>query len=114
MSRPLHVAYGALLPWLGYCAIQTGRTGNWWATATFAAASALTVIAALREGQLEDALRREAVRDEREARLGRPPLDTAECAASVALAAACCERWWTSAGADHDSACSRQHRSDAA
>lgn len=114
MSRTLYVAYGALLPWLGYCAIQTGRTGTWWATSTFAAAAVLTVIATLRESQLEDALRREAVHAGRQERLDRPPLDTTECAAAMALAGACCERWWTSCGTEHDPACSDERRSNAA
>lgn len=117
MSRitlPLHTAYGVLVAWLGYCAVQSALNGNAWASVLFTVSVALVLTATIREGRLENALRREAVRAERDARLGRPPLDTAECAATVALAAACCEMWWTSAGVDHDSACSRQHRSDAA
>lgn len=30
---------------------------------------------------------------------------TEDAVAAVALAAACCETWWTSAGAEHDAAC---------
>ncbi|WP_037686971.1 hypothetical protein [Streptomyces aureocirculatus] len=105
MSRALHAAYGALLSWLGYCTFQTVRTGDHAAAATFAAAAVFTVIATLREGQLEDALRREAVHAERNARTARPPLDTTECAAALALAGACCERWWTSCGTNHDPTC---------
>ncbi|NUR04368.1 MAG: hypothetical protein HOY79_50045 [Streptomyces sp.] len=36
---------------------------------------------------------------------GRDPYDSADGVAAVALAEACCERWWTSAGADHDPTC---------
>lgn len=33
------------------------------------------------------------------------PYDSADGVTAVALAEACCERWWTSAGADHDPIC---------
>ncbi|MFI1723892.1 hypothetical protein [Streptomyces sp. NPDC020489] len=34
--------------------------------------------------------------------------ETAEAVVNVALAGACCETWWTSAGTTHDEACQRR------
>jgi len=99
LSRPLYVAYGALLVWLGYCAVISARNGATWACVAFLIGSGLAVTAAIREGDLEDALLREAVRAERTARPAR--------------AEACCERWWTSLATDHDPTCPNQHRSAA-
>ncbi|WP_435218368.1 hypothetical protein [Streptomyces sp. bgisy034] len=114
LSRPLYVAYGGLLTWLAYCAMQSARNGAWWACAVFVFGSLLAVVAFVREGDLEDALRREAVRAERDARLGAiGTTDADDAAAKVALAAACCESWWTSCGADHDPTCPHRHRSAA-
>jgi hypothetical protein len=115
LSQPLYVAYGGLLTWLAYCAVQSARNNAPWACAVFVLGSLLAVVAFVREGDLEDALRREAVRAERDARAGsRPTTDAVDAVATVALAAACCEPWWASAGADHDPTCpNHQHRSAA-
>ncbi|MFF5980879.1 hypothetical protein ACFY78_18740 [Streptomyces olindensis] len=113
LSRPLYAAYGSLLTWLAYCAVQSARNGAVWATVAFVTASALAVTAAIREGELEDALRREAVRAERDARVGTTTADTIDAAAAVALAGACCEAWWTSLGFQHEPTCPNQHRSAA-
>ncbi|WP_328439337.1 hypothetical protein OHA71_23655 [Streptomyces sp. NBC_00444] len=113
-SRPLYIVYGALLAWLAYCAIQSARNDATWACVMFVLASGLAIVAFVREGELEDALRREAVRAERDARAGvRPTTDAIDAAAAVALAAACCEPWWASCGAKHDATCPNQHRSAA-
>lgn len=111
LSRGLYVAYGALLLWLGYCAVLSARNGSPWSCVAFVAGAGLAVTAAIREGDLEDALRREAVLAERAAH--PHPSQRAEDAidetAAVALAAACCETWWTSAGADHEpTTCTRK------
>ena len=37
-----------------------------------------------------------------------PPAPLDDGVVAVALAAACCETWWTSAGAEHDGRCERQ------
>lgn len=37
-----------------------------------------------------------------------PPAPLDDGVVAVALAAACCETWWASAGAEHDSSCERQ------
>lgn len=105
LSRTLHVAYGALLVWLAYCAVISARNGSPWSCVAFVAGAGLAVTAAIREGDLEDALRREAVLAERHARPAAPAHD--------ALAEACCERWWTSLATDHDPQCPNQQRSAA-
>ncbi|MEV0441843.1 hypothetical protein AB0I84_06030 [Streptomyces spectabilis] len=111
LPRSLHLAYGALLAWFAYCALQCAANGAAWAAATFAVAAVVAAVATWREGLLEDALHREAVHTQRQAWLARPQLDTTECAAAVALAAACCETWWTTCGTGHDPACPRPHQS---
>jgi len=105
LSRTLHVVYGALLVWLAYCAVISALNGSPWACVAFVIGSGLAVTAAIREGDLDDALRREAVRAERHARTNK----TAE----AALNEACCERWWTSLATDHDPTCPNQQRSAA-
>jgi hypothetical protein len=113
LSRALYAAYGALLVWLAYCAVQSARNGAPWHTAVFVVASGVAITAAIREGELDDALRREAVRAERAAR-PRARLDIAiDDAAAIALAEACCDTWWTSCGFQHDTTCPNQHRSAA-
>lgn len=104
LSRGLHVAYGALLVWLAYCAVISARNGAPWACVAFVAGAGLAVTAAIREGDLDNA------RAEPKSR----PRNAIDETTAVALAAACCERWWTSAGADHEPACPNyQHRSAA-
>ncbi|MGI5196551.1 hypothetical protein ACQEVY_23365 [Streptomyces sp. CA-288835] len=84
LSRGLYVAYGALLALLAYCAVQSARTGATWACAVFVIGSSLVIVAFIREGELEDALRREAIRAERDARLHPRPADDAVAAVAAA------------------------------
>lgn len=112
--RLLYLSYGALFTWLAFCAVQSAIRHSPWACAVFALGSAFAVIAFMREGALEDALRREAVRAERAARPAGADTDASDGAVAVAFAAACCEQWWTSAGTDHEPTCpNHQHRSAA-
>ncbi len=83
-ARLLYTAYGALHCYLAYCAINSIRNNAPWHATAFIIGSGLVIIATLREGQLEDALRREAVRDERDARLHPRPADDAAAAVAVA------------------------------
>jgi hypothetical protein len=103
LVRCLSTAYGALLVWLAYCAVQSALNGAVGACLAFLIGSLLAVTAFIREGALEDALHREAVQAERDAR----PADT------TPAVAACCEPWWTSCGFDHDPTCPNHHRSAA-
>lgn len=76
-ARLLYTTYGALLTWCAYCAVQSFRNDAPWTACAFITSSGLAVVAAIREGELEDALRREAVRAERDARLHPRPADAA-------------------------------------
>jgi len=49
-----------------------------------------------------------AARIEHAIRPTRRPIDLEDGIIRVALAAACCETWWTSVGAEHDHHCTRK------
>jgi hypothetical protein len=49
-----------------------------------------------------------AVRVERAIRPTRRPIGLEDGVIRVALAAACCETWWTSAGTEHEADCRRE------
>ena len=108
LSNLLCCAYIGLLVWLAYCAVQSARNHAWWAAAVFVVGTMLAMVAFFREDQLDDVLRRGAVRAEREARPAPTDEEMADGVVAVALAAECCDRWWTSAGTDHDPTCRRQ------
>ncbi|WP_338699155.1 hypothetical protein V2W30_22545 [Streptomyces sp. Q6] len=76
----------------------------------FAALHALLLVAAIREWLAAEERRAIAAGAARLARLRARAEAEAEAIDGIArieLAAACCEMWWTSAGADHDAACGR-------
>ncbi|MCI3240259.1 hypothetical protein [Streptomyces spinosisporus] len=107
IARALYLAYGAQFAWLAVTAVYAAYHHALWACGAFAVGSGLAVVAFMREGALEDARLREAARAERAAHTapaaqGPPLTDVTADVVAVALAAACCERWWTSAGAEHD------------
>ncbi|MFJ8794543.1 hypothetical protein [Streptomyces sp. NPDC102462] len=113
LSGLLRTAYGALFGWLAWCAAQSARNHAPWACAAFVAGSCLVFVAVIREGDLADARRREAVRAQRETH--PHPADAGAAAAAVALAGWCCTAWAATAGAEHDPACRhRGSRSNAA
>jgi hypothetical protein len=119
-GRALCSIHGALGIWLAYCAVQSGRNGVAWAVILFAAASLVPVISVIRETELADVQRGVAIRAERETHprlpdaIERHLADAIDQAAAVALAAACCEIWWTSTGREHEDACPKNdHRSAA-
>lgn len=100
--------YTAHLFLLSYFATTSARNGAPWQTAALVAVSVLLGVAAAREYISADEKRAAAARAERAARPPdpRPAIDGV---VAVALAAACCERWWTSAGAEHEPAtCTRK------
>ncbi|MFF7452140.1 MULTISPECIES: hypothetical protein [unclassified Streptomyces] len=108
LSGPLCLTHSALFCWLAYCAVQSARNNAPWHCAVFVTASLITIVTFFREDRLDDALRREAARAELAARPAIGNNETAEAVVNVALAGACCETWWTSAGAEHDTVC--RHR----
>ncbi|MEU5664731.1 hypothetical protein [Streptomyces longwoodensis] len=103
-------AAAALLPLLyaaGSLFLAHGATRSWQhdrtAEATALGACALLLVAALVARHRHQAEAYD-LRAELE-RAARPPLPRRRLSAdeiTTALSAACCERWWTSAGAEHD------------
>ncbi|GGS64875.1 hypothetical protein AB0E75_05200 [Streptomyces griseoviridis] len=103
-SRLLCALYLATSTGLAWTAVSEWRYGPPWAAAVFAGASVVPLIAVVREADLAEP-RRAPV---------RPPRapDAASGAADALVRAeldgACCERWWTSLGTDHDAGCGRR------
>ncbi|MEU3844726.1 hypothetical protein AB0E88_32440 [Streptomyces sp. NPDC028635] len=109
-SRILTALHAAVGVWLVWCTVRTWGAATTWISVIMAAAAA-TVLAGVVRPLVAD--RRRAGR-ERDGRRGTRHVDAAEALARRELSAACCERWWTSLGADHDTACGRRaHRSAA-
>jgi hypothetical protein len=107
LSHALWYLYLLAVLFLARCSINSVRSGDLWYAAGLTAAAALVGIALIRECLAED---ERHVAD----RTGRPALPRripgAELTVAAALAAACCETWWASAGADHDPAtCTRRN-----
>jgi hypothetical protein len=114
-SRIICGTYLTVAGWLAFCTINTHATAPAWTTITMAAASAVPVLGIIRELDLRDARRTVAVAKEREARRAAWADEAVERQATTELGDACCERWWTSLGDDHDDTCPHhQPRSSAA
>ncbi|MFF7313367.1 hypothetical protein [Streptomyces sp. NPDC008137] len=109
LTHALAVLYGLTAVVLLRCAMVSHRNDSWPYTLFFTGAAVLLVTAIAHHAYHRDELRAAHVRLERAARPPnqRPGLEDGVIA--VALAAACCERWWTSAGAEHEPAtCTRK------
>jgi len=101
----LHLATSGGLAWTTVLEFHHGPR---WAAFLFAAASLVPVIAVVRETLIRDLLN-SAAGPRRPARTAADEIVHGE------LNAACCERWWTSLGTDHDMTCPhRTRRSSAA
>jgi hypothetical protein len=102
----LYLATSTGIAWTAALALRQGPP---WAACLFAAASLVPVIALVRESMLRDQRRALA---EMRGRSGGPEGQAGAGAADdivrAELDTACCERWWTSCGTDHDSACPRR------
>ncbi|MEU0029222.1 hypothetical protein [Streptomyces sp. NPDC006335] len=105
----LSALYLATSTGLAWTAVLALRQGPPWIACLFAAASLVPVIAVVRESVLRDQRRALA---EMRGRVGGPDGQAGAGAADdivrAELNTACCERWWTSCGTDHDSACPRR------
>ncbi|MGW3690133.1 hypothetical protein [Streptomyces sp. NPDC005125] len=114
MTRParvLCVLYGAVSLWLACCTVQQARYGAQWATFMFAAASVMPVVAIVREFDLADERRAVAgLGFERRESALRPPPPDVDPLMRTEIPLACCERWWTALGTDHDPTCPQQRR----
>ncbi|MEU8530484.1 hypothetical protein AB0C77_33585 [Streptomyces sp. NPDC048629] len=110
-SRLLCVLYGVASLWLAFITVQQAKYGGIAAACLFAFASVTGVIAVVREFELADERRATAaLRAKRREGSAVRPQPSAPQVVLVELPVDCCERWWTALGADHDPACSRQHR----
>ncbi|MEU9553993.1 hypothetical protein [Streptomyces fumanus] len=103
----LYLATSTQLAWT---AVLELRFGPPWAAALFGAASLVPVIAVVRETVLAEERRAAGRRAGRTAPVRRP----AEAEVRAHLDTACCERWWTSCGTDHDTGCARRVRRNSA
>ncbi|WP_328778645.1 hypothetical protein OIE52_45870 [Streptomyces canus] len=104
----LSALYLATSTGLAWTAVLALRHGPPWAVCLFAAASLVPVIAVVRESVLCDQRRALAEMWRRVAGPGGPGAGAADDIVRAELDTACCERWWTSCGTDHDSACPRR------
>ena len=100
-GRLLCVLYVATSAGLACTAGIAFESGSAWVACLFAAASAVPLVAVTREsliGELRFRLAEEGRRKERSSAV-------VEWVVRGELDAACCERWWTSLGQDHDTVC---------
>ncbi len=103
-SRLLCVLYVATSAGLAWTSVLEYRYGPMWAACLFAAASLVPVIAVVRETVIWD-LRRLLLRYAASLEQGCCAPSAADLLVREELDAACCERWWTSLGRDHDTTC---------
>jgi hypothetical protein len=109
-SRLLCALYAATSAGLAWTAVLEYQYGPAWAVCLFAAASLVPVIAVVRETVIGD-YRRLILISADQVRRG----DRADLIVRTEIDTACCERWWTSLGSDHDVNCPhRVRRSSAA
>ncbi|MFE9920441.1 hypothetical protein ACFYQA_02305 [Streptomyces sp. NPDC005774] len=96
-ARALCWAYVLTSLFLAHCAATSVRADAWWYAAALFFVSLLLGVAFAREHVAADERRAAAVRAERAARLrnwsSQSRTDQED---------GCCERWWTSCGAEHD------------
>lgn len=94
-----------------YCATASAQHQAPGYAAGLGTVAVLLLTAAVRELLAAGERSLVAIRAEGAARARTHQYDSAEGVARVTLAAACCERWWTSAGAEHDTEhCTRKDR----
>lgn len=95
------------------CAVISQQNGSPGYCALFAGCAVLLALGIVHHAYHRDELRAALVRLDRATR-PRDATPAVDGVVAVALAAACCETWWTSAGADHEPTCpNHQHRSAA-
>lgn len=103
-SRLLRVLYAATSALLAGIAGLELRYGPLWTACVFAAAALVPVIAVVRETMICDERRHVTEATSKRARCGG---EAVEPILQAALEAACCERWWTSLGRNHDAGCQK-------
>jgi hypothetical protein len=101
-SRLLCALYVATSAGLAWTSVLEFRYGPLWAACLCAAAGLVPVIAVVRETVIWDLRRLLRYAASLEQGCGHGAADLLVC---DELNAACCERWWTSLGCDHDATC---------
>lgn len=113
-ARAICSVHAALFVLLAYCTVRQFQYGEAWAGWMFAAAAFVPLVSLAREAEHADEQQAKAIRAETEARRLAWADEDAAALARAELSAACCDIWWTSAGADHEDTCPRRdHRSAA-
>lgn len=110
-SRFLSILYVLTSGLLIWTAVLQYRYGPLWAGLLFTAAGAVPTVAVVRESVIGDLRRALTELTARPRRHGERLVDTI---VRGELDAACCDRWWTSLGTDHDAACAHRARNSAA
>jgi hypothetical protein len=113
LARVVCSIYGAASLFLAYATVQQAMYGALWAVAALSACSVVPLIGLVRETEHADAMAKARVFGVPAAAADRPPLPRrtpgAELVVTDAVAAACCDAWWATAGAEHDPAtCTRK------
>lgn len=107
-ARLLRWHYVAAAAFTGHCAATTANAGAPWYAAGLFVVSLLLLVALAREYVHADekraAARAEAVRAQRAERM-RAWQDRERAEVD-----GCCERWWMSVGAEHDTVCARKEQ----
>ena len=110
LTHALAVLYAVVALGLAYCSVVSWHNGSLPYTAFFAGASILCVTAVAHHSYQRDEIRHAHAEIDALKRASRAAsADLSDGVVKVALAAACCERWWTSAGAEHEpTTCTRK------
>ncbi|MEW2424863.1 hypothetical protein AB0911_30485 [Streptomyces nigra] len=109
-ARILCAIYGTTTAFLAWATTMSALADSTWPVLLFAAASVVPVIAWLREIEFAEAKAAARADMERGARVREREERRSLREAADALQHACCERWWTSLGTDHDPKCEKQRR----
>lgn len=105
MRRATHfmwLLYTALAVGLLGCAFISHQAHHWPGVAFFSATAVGFALATVHTSWLLDERRFALNQLHAHQRAAQTRVTTEDAAVRIALAAACCERWWTSAGAEHD------------
>jgi hypothetical protein len=111
MTRTLCLLYVLASGLALHASLTSAQHGAYGYALGFTALDLLLLLAAIREYLALEERRGAAARAERDARRdAEADAEAIDGIARIELAAACCETWWTSAGADHDTTCQRDRR----
>ena len=111
LTHGLAVLYAFVALGLAHCAVVSWEHHSLPYAAFFAGASLLLVIAVAHHSYQRDEIRAAHAEIDALKRVSTSSADFSDGVVAVALAAACCERWWTSVGAEHEPTCTRKEQS---